>query len=75
MIEIAWTALALLAAAVFGMFGMFFYLGQKIDGLDASLSSRIDATNSRIDALDASLGSRIDALSSRLDAHIERHAS
>jgi hypothetical protein len=63
-VQVAWGALALLAVAVFGMFGMFFYLGQKIDG-----------TNKRIDDLGASLGARIDALGARLDAHVERNAS
>ena len=69
--QVAWTALGLLAVAVFGMFGVFFYLG-----------ARIDATNNRIDALGQSLGARFDALAARLDsqaallqAHIERHAS
>lgn len=64
MVQVAWGAIALLAAAVFGMFGMFFYLGQKID-----------STNKRIDEQGASLSARIDALSARLDTHIEHHAS
>ena len=64
MVQVAWTALGLLAIAVFGMFGVFFYLG-----------ARIDSTNDRIDALGARLDARLDALSAQLQAHIERHAS
>lgn len=64
MVQVAWTALGLLAIAVFGMFGVFFYLG-----------ARIDSTNDRIDALGARLDARLDALSAQLQAHVERHAS
>ena len=67
MVQVAWAALGLLAVAVFGMFGVFFYLGAKVDGVNASLGTRIDSLTSRLDA-------RIDALSGKLQAHIERHA-
>jgi hypothetical protein len=60
-VEVAWTAIALLAGI---LFGTLFYLGNKIESI-----------NSRIDALAARLDSRIDALSGQLQAHIERHAS
>lgn len=59
--EVAWTAIALLAGT---LFGTLFYLGSKIDSI-----------NSRIDALAARLDSRIDSLASQLQSHIERHAS
>lgn len=62
MVEVAWAAVGLLAVAVFGMFGMFFYLGSKIDH-----------TNGRIDALGARLDARMDQFGARLDDHIERH--
>lgn len=32
MVQVAWAAVGLLAVAVFGMMGRFFYLGVKIDG-------------------------------------------
>ena len=62
--QAAWAAIGLLAVSVFGMFGMFFYLGSKID-----------ATNIRIDNLGARLDARIDSLAAQLQTHIERHAS
>lgn len=42
-----WTLIGLLAAAVFGN---LYYLGAKIDVIDAHLSARIDAVGARIDA-------------------------
>jgi hypothetical protein len=62
--QVAWAAVGLLAVAVFGLFGMFFYLGSKIDALGARLDGRID-----------SMAGRLDALAGQLQAHIERHAS
>jgi hypothetical protein len=59
--QVAWTAIGLLAAS---LFGNFWFLGNKIDSI-----------NNRIDALGARLDARIDALSAQLQAHIERHAS
>jgi hypothetical protein len=64
MTQVAWAAIGLLAAT---LLGTLFYLGNKIDSLDASLSGRIDSLSARLD-------SRIDSLSSQLQAHIERHA-
>ena len=58
--QIAWTAIGLLAAT---LLGSLFYLGGRIDGLEARLGSRID-----------NLGNRIDAMAARIDAHLERHA-
>jgi hypothetical protein len=58
---VAWTAIGLLAAT---LFGNMCYLGSRID----NLSNRVDNLGTRLDA-------RLDALSSRLDAHMERHAS
>jgi hypothetical protein len=64
--QVAWTAIGLLAAA---LFGNFWYLGAKIDAINA----RIDAINARIDALGARLDARIDALAADLRAHLEHH--
>jgi hypothetical protein len=43
MVQLAWAALGLLAVALFGMLGMFFYLGARIDGLTDRLDARIDS--------------------------------
>lgn len=59
--QVAWAAIGLLAAA---LFGNFWYLGTKIDSI-----------NARIDALAARLDARIDALAAALQAHIEHHPS
>lgn len=79
MIQVAWAAIGLLAVALFGTFGMFFYLSSKIDTLGDSLTNRIDALGhslgGRIDALAARLDGRIDGLSAQLQSHIERHPS
>jgi hypothetical protein len=56
MTAVAWSAIGLLAAV---LFGNFFWLGTRIDGL----SARIDGLSSRIDAMNA-----------RLDAHLRNHA-
>ncbi len=66
MVEIAWAAVGLLAVAVFGMFGMFFFLSTKIDSRYDSLAAKIDALSGRLDA-------RVDALSSQLHSHLEQH--
>jgi hypothetical protein len=47
---LAWTAIALLGAAVLGSFGSFFYLGTRIDALGARLDSKIDGLSDRLDA-------------------------
>jgi len=60
MTAVAWSAIGLLAAA---LFGSLYYLGSRIDGLGSRLDSRIDH-----------LETRIDALASRIDVHLERHA-
>ena len=70
MVQVAWAAIGLLAVAVFGMFGAFFYLGAKIDGVNG----RVDSLSARIDALGERLDARIDSLAALLQAHIERHA-
>jgi hypothetical protein len=59
--HVAWAAIGLLAAS---LFGNLWFLGGKIDSI-----------NNRIDALAARLDARIDALAAQLQAHIERHAS
>ena len=71
MTAVAWTAIGLLAAT---LFGSLYYLGSKIDSLGARLDSRIDGLEGRTDPLAASLDSRLDALTARLDTHLERHA-
>ena len=65
---VAWTAVGLLAVAVFGSFGSFFYLGTRIDALGGDLGARMDALDARIDAQGGDLGARIDALSARIDS-------
>ena len=67
MVQVAWAAIGLLAVALFGMFGMFFYLSSKIDSLGESLNGRVDSLSSRLD-------SRMDGLAALLQSHIERHA-
>ncbi|MPZ71266.1 MAG: hypothetical protein GEU71_17340 [Actinobacteria bacterium] len=80
--QVAWTAIGLLSTALLAMFGMFFYLGSKIDAQGSRLDGRIDALGARLEGridavgnrLDA-LGDRMDGLSSQLAAHIiERHS-
>jgi hypothetical protein len=82
---VAWTAIGVLAAAVLGSFGSFFYLGTRIDALGARLDARIDAQGAdlgaridrlseRVDSLERRLDARLDALAARLDEHLERHA-
>jgi len=71
MAAVAWTAIGLLAAT---LFGTPYYLGARLDALGAridALGARLDA---RIDALDSRLTSAIDGISNRLDTHVERHA-
>jgi hypothetical protein len=72
MAAVAWTAIGLLAAT---LFGTLYYLGGRIDALGTRLDARIDALSGRIDGLESSLSGRIDGLSARMDAHLERHAS
>ncbi len=78
MTGVAWTAIALLGAT---LFGSLYYLGSKIDSLGARLDSRIDGLagridglETRIDSLGARLDARLDALTNRIDTHLERHA-
>jgi hypothetical protein len=81
MTEVAWTAIGLLAAT---LFGMLFFIGARIDGLGGridslgaridSLGARIDSLGARIDSLGARLDARIDALAVQMSAHLERHA-
>jgi hypothetical protein len=63
--EVAWTAIGLMAAT---LFGAFFYLGARIDGLGNRLDARIDGLDSKIDNLGARLDARLDGLESRMDA-------
>jgi hypothetical protein len=74
MTEVAWTAIGLLAAT---LFGMLFFIGARIDGLGGridSLGARIDSLGARIDSLGARIDARIDALAVQMSAHLERHA-
>ena len=59
MVAVAWAAIGLLAAT---LFGNLYWLGGRIDALGA----RIDGIGSRIDALSA----RVDMMNARLDEHI-----
>ena len=61
MAAVAWSAIGLLAAT---LFGSLYWLG-----------SRIDHLSTRIDNLDSKLGGRIDALGARMDAHIQWHSA
>jgi hypothetical protein len=63
MVAVTWSALGLLAAA---LFGSFFCLGNRLDSLSHALGARIDG-------LDHSLAGRIDGLATRLDTHLDRH--
>ena len=82
MIQVAWAALGLLAVAMFGMFGVFFYLGNRLDSVGARLDSRIDGLSGRVDTLTArvedqgrQVTSQIYDLNAKLDEHLRRHAS
>lgn len=61
-----WTAIAILAGSQIATLA---YLGSKIDGLDARLTSRIDSLSDRIDSLDDRLTTRIDAVLTRIADH------
>jgi hypothetical protein len=80
---VAWTAIGLLAVAVFGSFAGLYYLGTRIDAQGTDLGGRIDAQGAdlggrisaqgadlggRISAQGADLGHRIDGLSARIDS-------
>lgn len=71
MTAVAWTAIGLLAAT---LFGMLFYLGQRIDALAVRIDVQGAELGQRIDALAARLDGRIDSLSSTLHDHLGRHA-
>ena len=78
---VAWTAIALLGAAVLGSFGAVFYLGSylgsRIDAQGTRLDARIDTQTVRIDRLVeevSAVTSAVHALTTRVDAHLERHA-
>jgi len=65
---VAWTAIGLLAVAVFGNMAGLYHLGNRIDAQGAAVSARIDVLGARIEAQGASLSARIDGLSARIDA-------
>ena len=82
MTAVAWTAIGLLAAT---LFGNFYWLSNRIDGLAARMEAgfdrvdvRCDAANARFDAVNARfdrvderfdrVDSRFDAVNARLDA-------
>jgi hypothetical protein len=71
MVEVAWSAIGLLAAT---LFGSLYWLGSRIDALESKLGSRIDNLSARIDSLDSKLGARIDNLTARLDIHLQGHS-
>jgi len=47
---VAWTAIGLLAVAVFGNMTGLYYLGNRIDAQGAALNARIDGLSARIDS-------------------------
>jgi len=63
MVAVAWAAIGLLAATVFGA---VFWLGSRIDGLGA----RMDAMNARLD----DVVTRLARVEVRLDVHTQQHA-
>ena len=78
---VAWTAIGVLAAAVLGSFGSFFYLGTRIDALGARLDARIDTQGAELGSRVGGLGTRIDqlaarvdGLAARMDEHLRPHA-
>lgn len=71
---VAWTAIGLLAVAVFGNMAGLYHLGNRIDAQGATLNARIDELGTRIEAQGAALSARIDALSARMAEHMGRHA-
>ena len=69
--QAVWALIALFAAT---LLGSFFYVGSKIDsinaridGLGGRLDSRIDALDARFDAMEAKLDRRFDGVDRRLD--------
>jgi hypothetical protein len=77
MAVVAWAAIALLAAT---LFGSLFYLGNRIDALGARIDSfeaRLDSRIDRLEARLAALDARFDVVNGRLDprsdARVERH--
>ncbi len=78
-VEQTWAVIGILAATLMATFGMFFYLGNKIDTLGARLDARIDGLTGRIDGLTGridSLSARMDGLSAQMASHLsERHPS
>lgn len=70
--QVAWTAIGLLSTALVAMFGMFFYLGSKIDAQGSRLDGRIDALGARLEGRLDALGGRLDALGDRMDGLSDR---
>lgn len=64
MAQVAWTAIGLLAAT---LFGNVFWLGSRID----NLAARMDSGFAHIDARLDEMNSRIDGLNARLDSHLQ----
>jgi len=70
--EVAWTAIGLLAAT---LFGTLFWLGSRIDGLEGRLNGRIDRLETRMESLEVRVANGFDAVNAHLDAHLQRHAT
>jgi hypothetical protein len=69
MTEVAWAAIAVLAAT---SFGNILYLRARIDSINDRIdaaNNRIDASNDRIQSLSSRLDAKTEALAARLDAH------
>ncbi len=69
--QVAWTAIGLLAAT---LFGNFWFLAAKIDSINSQIDALAARLDARIDALAARLDARIDALAAGLQAHTDSHS-
>lgn len=71
MVEVAWAAIALMGAALFGFFAVILQFGAKMDArfdaLTADMSARFNSVDDRFAGMDA----RFDALIGRMDARFD----
>lgn len=73
-----WSAIGILATGLLGgLFGMFYYFGNKLDNrFDAVMTrmdARFDAVDAQFDSMTAHMDARFDGLTMRIDAVIDRH--
>jgi hypothetical protein len=74
MLAVTWTALGILAAAVFGMFAYTAAGFGRIDARLDALAGRMDAQFARVDARFDSMDAKFDRLAARFDEHVHPHA-